>query len=73
MTERTYMCAAGETFDLAALRIYGDEKFAQALLGANPELCRVLVFNGGEVLRVPEVEVQRDSNGNIISRPPWEV
>ena len=73
MADRTYMCAAKETFDLAALRIFGDEKFAQALLTANPEHCRLLVFDGGEVLRVPEVEVQRDANGNVITRPPWEV
>ena len=72
MSNQSYMCAAGETFDLVALRLYGDGKFAFALLGANPELCRKLAFDGGEILTVPQIEVQRDENGNVLAPPPWK-
>ena len=36
MSGYEYHCAGGETFDSAALEIYGDEKYAAELLCANP-------------------------------------
>lgn len=68
-----YTCSAGETYDSIALALYGDEKHASALLGANPELCRKMVFDGGETLRIPVVEVPetgRDAEFAPI-KAPW--
>ena len=52
-----YRCAAGESWDSVALKIYGDEKYAADLLAANPALCRLLIFTGGEKVHLPTLEV----------------
>ena len=72
-SEKKYICSARETFDLAALRIYGDEKYASVLLGANPEHCHKLIFQGGEELYVPDVDVPEDDDEMPISPPPWKM
>ncbi len=58
-----YICSAGESFDSVALSVYGDEAFAADLLNANPELCLKMVFDGGEILRLPVVETVTDASG----------
>ncbi len=59
----TYTCRAGETFDSVALAEYGDEVYAADLLNANPALSGVPIFAGGEVLKLPVVEVP-DEDGD---------
>lgn len=54
---RDYLCSAGETFDSVALVVYGDEIYASELLNANPALCEKLVFDGGERLSLPMIEL----------------
>lgn len=70
----TYTCTAGETFDSVALQHYGDEKYACELLNANPALCRVVVFAGGEQLLLPVVETVEDESGNEYApvTAPWK-
>lgn len=60
LSGKGYHCSAGETFDSVALAVYGDEKYAADLLGANPSLCQIPVFTGGETLLLPVVVVQED-------------
>ena len=67
MTEYVYQCRAGETFDLAALRIYGDEKSTPYLLAANPSLCGKMVFSGGEELNLPAIPTE-----NAAEAAPWK-
>ena len=62
LSGKGYHCSAGETFDSIALAVYGDEKYAADLLGANPALCRVPVFTGGELLLLPVVTVPEDAS-----------
>lgn len=71
----TYRCSAGETFDGVALVEYGDEKYAPELLCANPALCRVSVFSGGEILQLPVVQVpdEEDEEENYMpATAPWK-
>ena len=49
--------------------MFGDEKYAAELLMANPELDDVLVFEGGEALRIPVVEEEDD--GYVPLTAPW--
>lgn len=66
-----YPCSAGETFDSVSLAVYGDEKYAAELLCANPELCMKPVFDGGEILLLPVVEIL--DNGEIApATAPWK-
>lgn len=71
-----YRCSAGESFDAAALAVYGDEKFAAELLQANPELGGLALFQGGEILRLPVVEVPEDEdeqdNLYMPATAPWK-
>mgnify|MGYP004663674901 FL=1 len=70
-----YQCVAGETFDSVALEIYGNEKYACELLTANPELCLVTMFSGGEFLSIPVVEIISDEDEEEETVPvtaPWK-
>lgn len=58
----SYLCSAGESFDSVALEVYGDEEYACDLLCANPALCGKIIFDGGEMLRLPVVEIPEDED-----------
>ena len=67
-----YRCAAGESWDSVALKIYGDERYAADLMQANPAMCVTIIFTGGEVLTLPTIE--RAKAGQQIYTPanaPW--
>lgn len=68
----TYLCRAGESFDSVALKVFGDEKYAGKLLAQNGSLYGKLRFSGGETLELPEIETERDRDGEIISTAPWK-
>ena len=57
----------GETFDMLARKIYGNERYAAQLLMANPDKCHLMIFEGGEVLNVPQVTETEKS-----PLPPWK-
>lgn len=63
-----YVCAAGESFDSVARKLFGDEKYAAELLNANPEEDGKLVFSGGEVLRLPVIDAEEEEN---TATAPW--
>lgn len=62
LSGKAYHASAGETFDSIALAVYGNEKYAADILCANPALCRVPVFTGGELVLLPVVDAQEDEN-----------
>lgn len=69
----SYPCSAGETFDSIALGIYGDEKYAADLLCMNPNLSTIPVFHGGEMLKLPTVEVpETGEEDSMPFTPPWK-
>lgn len=57
MSGYVYNCSAGETWDMIALEIYGEETYAADLLCANPAMCRKAVFTGGEKVELPVIDV----------------
>ena len=65
-----YHCAAGESWDSIALAVYGDEKYAADLMGANPEYSGKLIFTGGEELLIPAVD-RSAANEYTPSNAPW--
>ena len=69
-----YNAAANESFDSVALRLYGSEKYAADLMNANPHYCGQTVFNGGEALLLPSLDVPRRNReaafANTIT--PWK-
>lgn len=75
MSGLVYHCAANESFDSVALTVYGDEKYAVDLMDANPDLCGMTVFNGGEVLELPALDVPASNSETALANTiaPWKV
>ena len=73
LSGKGYRCSAGETFDSVALTVYGNEKYACELLNANPALCTIPIFTGGEILLLPVVEIPEDEGDveQMPDRAPW--
>ena len=66
-----YQCVAGETFDSVALEVYGDESYSCELLFANPTLCMIPIFTGGELLDLPIVEIpDEEGEEDVTFMPP---
>lgn len=63
-----YTCAAGETVDQVALKMYGTDKYAYKILEANPRYVMRLYYEGGEELKVPVI---RMSEITETVKPVW--
>ena len=64
---RAYTCRAGDSWDLLAGQAYGQEVMASTLIAANPDLCDVVLLEGGEVIDLPLVERVESPD----TLPPW--
>ena len=62
-----YTAQGGDTFDSIALAAYNEERMASTIITANPDLCDVLIFEGGELVRIPIVETVETPE----TLPPW--
>lgn len=62
-----YTAQAGDTFDSIALVAYNEERMAATIIGANPDLSDVLIFEGGELVLIPIVEAATTPD----TLPPW--
>lgn len=58
---------SGESFDSLALAAYNEETMATYIIKANPDLCDVVAFEGGEVIRIPILETIETPD----TLPPW--
>lgn len=66
-------CAGGETFDSLALELFGNERYAADMMNANPELCRLVRFEGGETLYLPVVDVPEEEGPDTQpTTAPWK-
>ena len=64
---KPYTCRAGEAFDLLAGQAYGQETMASTVIRENPDLCDVVLFEGGESIGLPLVERVESPD----TLPPW--
>ena len=62
-----YTAQGGDTFDSIALAAYNEERMASTIITANPDLCDILIFEGGELVRIPIVETVETPE----TLPPW--
>ena len=62
-----YVAQGGDTFDSIALVAYNEERMASTIIEANPDLSDVLIFEGGEAVRIPIVEIVETPE----TLPPW--
>lgn len=68
MTE--YVTSMGDTWDLVAYKVYGDEKYAEYLMAQNQslELLETVVFDAGTTLSTPALPSTVQGNN---AAPPW--
>ena len=66
----SYTTQQGETWDLIAKRLYGDEHYFDVLIKANIAYRKIVVFPYGIVLNVPEIDTA--STEYEESLPPWK-
>ena len=62
-----YTAKAGETWDLIAFNLYGNEMKASEIIAENPRLTKIIIFEGGEVLNLPENVETADTS----TLAPW--
>lgn len=62
-----YIAQGGDTFDSIALAAYNEERMATTIIKENPDLCDVLIFEGGELVQIPIVETVTKPD----TLPPW--
>ncbi len=63
----TYTTKAGDTWDLIAFELWGDEFKMTDLQEANLEYADILIFDAGVVLAVPEID-----NTSSAGLPSWK-
>lgn len=74
MSGLEYHCASGESFDSVALAVYGHEKYAPDLMNANPDLCGLTAFNGGETVLLPVLDAPERNDEKELANTiaPWK-
>ena len=65
---KKYTTNSGDMWDIISKSIYGTENNTDLLIDANPNYASVLMFSGGIVLSIPEIE----SGSQSESLPPWK-
>ena len=62
-----YKTKNGDTWDIAAKQVYGNELHADVLMAANPDKIDVFQFGAGVELSTPALVEERDG-----LLPPWK-
>lgn len=61
-----YQTVQGDTWDIIAKKVYGNEKHADYLMANNFKELDTFIFSEGTILSTPELPEEKD--GNL---PPW--
>ncbi|WP_285823966.1 tail protein X [Schaedlerella arabinosiphila] len=64
----TYETKQGDTWDLMAYDLYGDEKYMRYLMEANLPLLDIMIFSSGVKIFVPDLPEETDED-----LPFWRV
>ena len=67
MLNNTYTTVSGDTWDIVAYKVYGNEMYMDTLIKANNEYKDTYIFPAGVVLTLPEIELTVSK-----SLPPWK-
>lgn len=64
----TYTTVQGDKWDGIAHKMYGDTRFTDVLIAANPQYRKIYIFSAGIILDIPEVETKMSAD----NLPPWK-
>lgn len=62
-----YTTIQGDTWDIIALKVYGNERYMSDLLKANPRYIDTMFFGAGVEIVCPDIEQNAVEN-----LPPWK-
>lgn len=65
--ETIHTATAGETWGSIAFTYWTEETLLWKLIEANPRLSRIVIFEGGEQVKIPELE----ESDRKAAMPPW--
>lgn len=63
----TYTTISGDTWDIVAYKVWGNEMYTDSLIKANLEHKDTFIFPAGVTLTLPEIELEVSE-----SLPPWK-
>jgi phage tail protein X len=63
----TYTTIAGDTFDIAAYKVFGDCGYTDKIINLNPKHRETVIFSAGIILELPEKIIKVSP---IL--PPWK-
>lgn len=67
---KTIVTRQGDTWDILAKKIYGNELFMEELIKANIHFRKTVIFSAGVVLNVPEIDTTSlEYESNLL---PWK-
>lgn len=66
MIDIEYITKQGDTWDMIAKKVYGNEKRMDFLMQNNRKLLEYFIFPAGVILNVPELPEKLDAD-----LPPW--
>lgn len=58
----TYETVQGDTWDMIAKKVYGEERYAGYLMESNRLLLDYMIFPGGVALSIPELTEEQDAD-----------
>ncbi len=64
----TYTTVQGDKWDGITHKMYGDTRFTDVLIAANPQYRKIYIFSAGVILDIPEVETKISAD----NLPPWK-
>lgn len=62
-----YTTIQGDAWDGISFKLYGDERYMNILMHANPDHAHTVIFSAGVHLAVPDIPV-----GTSNTLPPWK-
>ena len=67
---KTVKTIQGDTWDILAYRLYGNERLMHILINANIQYRKIVIFPAGIVLNVPDIDTTSPQyEANL---PPWK-
>ena len=64
-----YTTKLGDTWDVIAYAVLGNERYTPALISANPDHVNTVIFAAGVSLVLPTVN---SSDNSAVGLPPWK-
>lgn len=67
-----YRTENGDTWDLIAYKIYGNELYMHDLMRANVNLIGIAIFDANIPIIVPKIANTNSNTNNNSNLPPWK-